>query len=357
MKIVTIVGARPQFIKAATVSREIAKHPSLKEVIVHTGQHYDHNMSEIFFKEMEIPEPAYDLGINGKSHGAMTGEMLVKIEEVLIKENPDLVLVYGDTNSTLAGALASRKLHIRLAHVEAGLRSFNMRMPEEINRILTDRISDLLFCPAENAMSNLKKEGFDNFNSKVFISGDVMYDAVLYYSKKAEERSGIVKELGLKDFILCTLHRAENTDDENRLRAIVKALNQISGEIKIVFPVHPRTKKILEEKKLKLNFEFIDPVGYFDMLQLTKHCRLVMSDSGGLQKEAYYFDKYCITLRNETEWKELADEGYNVVAGTDTQKIVSSFHELIKKEPRFTKKFYGEGNAAGFIVKQLLELS
>ncbi len=356
MKIVTIVGARPQFIKVAAVSREFVKHSSLKEVIVHTGQHFDHNMSEIFFDEMEIPKPSYNLGIHGKSHGAMTGQMLEKIEVVLIKENPDLVLVYGDTNSTLAGALAARKLNIKLAHVEAGLRSLNMTMPEEINRIVTDRISDLLFCPTENAVSNLKKEGYENFDCRLFNSGDVMYDTALYYSERADQKSSLIRNLGLKDFILCTLHRAENTDDLFRLRSIIDTLNTVNSEIPVVLPLHPRTKKIIEENTIRVAFRMIEPVGYLDMIQLTKNCALVMTDSGGLQKEAFFFDKYCITLRNETEWTELVDAGYNIPAGSDKEKIISSFQKLRNEKVGFTKKFFGNGDASAKIAKQILEL-
>lgn len=355
MKIVTIVGARPQFIKAAVVSREIAKHSGLKEVIVHTGQHHDHNMSEVFFKEMEIPEPLYNLGVHSDLHGAMTGQMLMKIEEVLVKENPDWVLVFGDTNSTLAGALAAKKLNIRLAHVEAGLRSYNMRMPEEMNRIVTDRISDFLFCPTENAIANLAKEGFSHFNCSIFNTGDVMYDAALFYSGKAEQKSTVIQSLGGKNFILCTFHRAENTDDENKLRSIVDALNKLSGEIEIIVPLHPRTKKMIVQKNIPVRFTVVEPVSYFDMIQLTKQCRLVMTDSGGLQKEAFFFNKYCVTLRNETEWVELVDNGCNFLTGSNTQKIISTVHDLEGRNFDFSEKLYGEGNAGDLIVKQFLQ--
>lgn len=353
MKILTVVGARPQFIKAAAVSRAIAKHKDIKEMIVHTGQHYDENMSEIFFREMEIPEPAINLGIKGKTHGAMTGQMLEGLEKVMLQEKPDTVLIFGDTNSTLAGALAARKLHLKLAHVEAGLRSFNMLMPEEVNRIVADRLSDMLFCTGETAIVNLKKEGFENFGIKIFNVGDVMYDAALYYSQKSTALSSIIRKLGLKDFVLCTLHRAENTDHKERMAALGAALNKINSKVPVLLPLHPRTKKIIAEQKIKLDVNIIEPVGYFDMLELLKHCRMAITDSGGLQKEAYYFKKFCITLRDETEYPELVEAGYNKVTGSNEKLIEHAFEHFLKLKKHFSEKFYGNGDASEKIVKHL----
>jgi UDP-GlcNAc3NAcA epimerase len=351
-KIVTIIGARPQFIKAATISRQIRKEAGIHEVIIHTGQHFDPNMSSVFFEEMEIPKPDFNLDISMLSHGAMTGRMIEKIEEILIRERPDLVLVYGDTNSTLAGALAATKLTIRIAHVEAGLRSFNMKMPEEINRILTDRISDLLFCPTENAIQNLRREGFDQHNCKVHLVGDVMYDAALFYGSMSSDRSDIMSRLGLrgKEFLLCTVHRQENTDDLSRLKTIIHALNEVHREISVVLPLHPRTRKILAQNSIHTDFEPIEPVGYYDIIELLKHCRLVITDSGGMQKEAYFFKKYCITLREETEWVELVENHFNVLAGCDPDLIKNGVIRFSGKEIADSSGLYGNGNASQLIV-------
>ena len=353
MKIVTVIGARPQFIKAAVVSRAIAAHKDIKEVIVHTGQHFDANMSDIFFEEMCIPKPDYNLNVNGLGHGAMTGQMLEKIEAVLLQEKPDWVLVYGDTNSTIAGALAAKKLHIKVAHVEAGLRSFNMDMPEEINRILTDRISDILFCPTETAVNNLKKEGYENINCRIVRNGDVMQDAALFYAGRAERPKADIPE----DFVLCSVHRAENTDDPERLRNIFSALEEISKTCRVVLPLHPRTKGKLSATGYDTNNShilFIEPVGYLEMVWMLKHCRLVMTDSGGLQKEAYFFDKYCITLRDETEWVELVKYGYNFLAGDDKGKIISLYNHISDKNNIEQKTpLYGNGNAGDLIVETL----
>ena len=355
MKIVTIIGARPQFVKAAVCSRIIAKYDDIQEVIIHTGQHFDENMSDVFFREMSIPKPDYNLNINSLGHGAMTGQMLERIEKVLIKETPDWVLVYGDTNSTIAGALAAKKLHIKVAHIEAGLRSYNMKMPEEINRILTDRISDILFCPTENAINNLKKEGYDNIQCMLLKNGDVMQDAAIFYADKS-----VKPEFDLpNEFVLCTIHRAENTDDSNRLKMIFNALDQISKECKVIIPLHPRTKAKLSEigyNTGKSNICFISPVGYFEMIYLLKKCRLVMTDSGGLQKEAYFFDKYCITIREETEWIELVDNGYNLLAGANYSKIIDSYNCLsLRKTMKSENKFYGDGDAGEIIIKTLVD--
>lgn len=356
MKIVTVIGARPQFVKAAAVSRVIREkyNGKVEEIIVHTGQHYDVNMSDIFFEEMDIPKPNYRFNINGVSHGAMTGQMLERIEKVLFDDKPDCVLVYGDTNTTLAGALAAKKLHIGLAHVEAGLRSFNMKMPEEINRILTDRISDVLFCPTENAVHNLKNEGFDNFNCKVLNPGDVMLDAALYYSKISEQKSGIIDRLKADKFILSTFHRAENTDDKNLLLNIIEGLNRIQNEVEVIVPAHPRTKKKIKDFNLKTNFRIIDPVGYFDMIELIKNSELVITDSGGLQKEAFFFSKVVITMRDETEWVELVDNNFNILSGANNSSIYDSYKKAISLKPDFDVKLYGDGNAAEKIINDLL---
>jgi UDP-GlcNAc3NAcA epimerase len=353
MKIVTILGARPQFIKAGTVSREIAKYDEVKEVIVHTGQHYDANMSDVFFDEMKIPKPDYFLGIGGKSHGAMTGQMIEKIEEVCIKEKPDWVMVYGDTNSTLAGAIVASKLHVKLAHIEAGLRSFNMNMPEEVNRILTDRVSQILFCPTDTAIENLKNEGYDNLNCKIVKSGDVMQDGAMFYKDLAVKPSVDVDD----EYVLCTVHRAENTDDEDRLRSIFEALSNIADEKQIILPLHPRTKKILEESDIDIKkLTIIDPVGYLEMVWLIDNCSLVMTDSGGLQKEAYFFQKPCITLRDETEWVELVNNGYNTLVGADKSKIIEAYKNHSKFNIENSKlDLYGGGKASEKIIKELLK--
>jgi len=351
MKILTILGARPQFIKAGTVSREIAKHNDIDEVIVHTGQHYDTNMSDIFFEEMQIPKPNYFLGIGGKTHGAMTGQMMEKIEEVALREKPDWVLVYGDTNSTLAGALVATKLHIKLAHIEAGLRSFNMKMPEEINRILTDRVSSILFCPTKTAVDNLKNEGFDRFDCKVVHSGDVMYDGALFYKKLAKKPPYKIND----NFILCTIHRAENTDNENRLKSIFEALNEIGEEREIVLPLHPRTKKIVQALNIDTqNLTIIEPVGYLEMVWLIDNCALVMTDSGGLQKEAYFFQKPCITLRDETEWVELVEHGFNILVGADREKIMETYKNHTSLFTLHSSlNLYGNGDASKIIIEKL----
>jgi UDP-GlcNAc3NAcA epimerase len=353
IKIITILGARPQFIKAGSVSREFIKHSEIKEIVVHTGQHYDANMSDIFFEEMKIPKPDYFLGVGGKSHGAMTGQMIEKIEKILAQEKPDWIMVYGDTNSTLAGAIAASKLHIKIAHVEAGLRSFNMRMPEEVNRILTDRISSVLFCPTQTAVDNLNNESIGNWqtDAKVVLSGDVMQDGALFYKGLAKKPPGLVIS---DDFVLCTIHRAENTDDPMRLGQIVSALSEISQSKQVILPLHPRTKKILQAGDYNTdNLTIIDPVGYLNMVWLIDHCKLVMTDSGGLQKEAFFFQKPCITLRDETEWVELVEKNFNVLAGADKTNITRTYHDHIFAED-FDFDLYGKGNAARSIAKALI---
>jgi UDP-GlcNAc3NAcA epimerase len=355
IKIVTIVGARPQFIKAAAVSREFSKHKEIQEIILHTGQHFDKNMSDVFFEEMQIPKPHYNLNIHGLSHGAMTGQMIEGIEKILLKEKPDYVLVYGDTNSTIAGALAAKKLHIKVIHVEAGLRSFNMQMPEEINRVLTDRISDVLFCPTDAAVENLINEGMNKFPVTIVKSGDVMQDAALFYAEQAEKKSTIINDLALEDFILCTIHREENTNSIENLKKIIQALNSINKEIQVIVPLHPRTKNILSNEKIDIDFKLIEPVGYFDMIMLLKHCKLVITDSGGLQKEAFFFQKNCVTLRNETEWIELVANGYNQLAGCDAEKIYNAYKTMLEHKKDFTKNLYGNGKACEIIVSTLLK--
>lgn len=353
-KIITIVGARPQFIKAAALSRKIKQTANMEEIIVHTGQHYDKGMSDVFFKEMEIPKPHYNLNINGIGHGAMTGRMLEEIEKVLIKEKPDTVLVYGDTNSTLAGALAAKKLHIKVAHVEAGLRSFNMQMPEEINRILTDRISDYLFCPTEYAVNNLTNEGFNNFPSLVKNTGDIMQDAALFYGAVSHDKKSFSPKDKYGEYILATVHRAENTDNLKRLKGIIDALNEINDAKTVVLPIHPRTKGKIQEYGLSINFETLNPVGYFDMIELIKNSSLVMTDSGGLQKEAYFFSKPVVTMRDQTEWVELVDNGFNILTGANKDAIIEAFKNLSIKKLNFTKELYGGGKAADKIIETLI---
>jgi UDP-GlcNAc3NAcA epimerase len=350
MKILTIVGARPQFIKAASVSRALRK-TEYTEFLVHTGQHYDYGMSEVFFKELEIPESDVNLGVGSGSHGQQTGQMLIRIEEVLLAEKPDWVLVYGDTNSTLAGALAAVKLHIPVAHVEAGLRSFNRKMPEEHNRILTDHCSDLLFCPTQTAVENLKREGI---NSGVHLVGDVMYDSVLYNIKLAEKNSNVLEMLNLtpKGYALATVHRSENTDNPTRLNSIFNALDKISQNgLPVVMPLHPRTRKNLDNLGgHQLNdLNIIDPVSYLDMLILEKQAKIILTDSGGVQKEAYWFKVPCITLRNETEWVETVSSGWNIIAGADSERIlgIASGFEVPKSHPQL----YGDGQAVSFCIK------
>jgi len=351
-KIITVVGARPQFIKAATLSRQF-KLIGIDEKIIHTGQHFDANMSEVFFEEMEIPKPTFQLDINGLTHGAMTGRMLEGIEAILLQEKPDGLLVYGDTNSTLAGALAASKLHIPVIHVEAGLRSFNMDMPEEINRILTDRISTVLFCPTDTAINNLKREGYDNMPIKIIKNGDVMQDAAMYYAAKAEQKSDIIKKIGLQNFVLATIHRQENTDYPKNLKAIITGLNEINRQTPVVVPIHPRTRNILAQLNILPEFKLIDPVGYFDMIMLLKSCEMVITDSGGVQKEAFFFGKHCITLREQTEWVELIDNGFNLLVGSDASKLRDAFGYFKNIKSDFSLDLYGKGKAAFFAAEEI----
>lgn len=354
-KVLTIIGARPQFIKAAPLSKAFANHKEVEEIIVHTGQHFDPNMSEIFFSQMGIPKPKYSLSIHSLSHGAMTGRMLEEIEKIILEEKPDVVLVFGDTNSTLAGALAAKKLHVKVAHVEAGLRSFNIKMPEEVNRILTDRISDFLFCPTQTAVNNLMNEGYGQINCSIVQTGDIMLDAMNMFMEFAPGVN-YVHSVVKNKYALCTIHRAENTDNLERLRSIVEALNILSETISIVVPLHPRTLKILKANNIQVSFKCIDPVGYFEMLSLLKHCEIVLTDSGGLQKEAYMSGKFCVTLRDETEWVELIENEVNVLVGADKNKIIEITNKLLNKVFDNKAQLYGNGNTAKQIVESLSSL-
>jgi UDP-N-acetylglucosamine 2-epimerase (non-hydrolysing) len=346
MKIVSIIGARPQFIKCAPLSRAIRKDYS--EIILHTGQHYDAEMSSVFFNELHIPEPDYNLSIGSGSHGEQTGRMLMGIEEVLLKERPELVIVYGDTNSTLAGALAASKLNIPIAHIEAGLRSFDRTMPEEINRILTDHVSDMLFCPTKKAVINLETEGIQK---RVYDVGDVMMDAILYNQKLSQE-SSILDDLGLtsKDYLLTTIHRASNTDKKENLSSIIKALKGSCENI--VFPVHPRTRNYLKQyglwEQANKSLTLIPPVGYLDMLKLMANAKKILTDSGGVQKEAYMLKVPCITLRDTTEWVETVDAGWNSLVGADYQQILDAIRNVDR--PTKWEALYGNGNASEKII-------
>ncbi|MCK9298376.1 MAG: UDP-N-acetylglucosamine 2-epimerase (non-hydrolyzing) [Methanoculleus sp.] len=344
MKIVSIVGARPQFIKCAPVSRELRKEH--EEVLVHTGQHYDHGMSEVFFEELRIPKPDYNLGIGSGTHGHQTGAMLGAIEDVLEKEEPDIVLVYGDTNSTLAGALAAAKLHIPVAHIEAGLRSFDRRMPEEVNRVLTDHASDLLFCPTETAVRNLAAEGV---TEGVFLVGDVMCDAMNYNRAIAEERSRILEDVGLEPggYLVVTVHRPSNTDSQENMVAILGALGEAGNPV--VFPVHPRTRKCLGEHGLlaempENTIRAVEPLGYLDMIRLMAHAEKILTDSGGVQKEAYMLGVPCITLRENTEWVETVEAGWNVLVGAEREKIADAIHSFSPASRQ--EGLFGSGDAS-----------
>lgn len=356
-KIVTVLGARPQFIKASVVSHALREHAAVQELVVHTGQHFDANMSDVFFAELGMEAPAFHLDIHGGGHGAMTGRMLMEIERVLQEVKPDVVLVYGDTNSTLAGALAAVKLHIPIAHVEAGLRSFNMRMPEEVNRILTDRISHWLFAPTEVAMGHLKSEGVAP--ERCTLVGDVMLDVALHHGAKLTAEGGAMHRLGLstRGFILATVHRAENTDDTQRLHSIIQALATISRDTPVVWPVHPRTRALLNRlgilDALPASLKICEPLGYLDMVQLEKHAALIATDSGGVQKEAFFYRVPCVTFRDETEWTELVDTGWNRLAPpTGSEALVAAMREAMGSEGKDVQP-YGDGDAAAQIAARL----
>ena len=377
IKIVTIIGARPQIIKAAALSRAIKNNFSsqITEIIVHTGQHYDDNMSQVFFDELEIPLPNYNLNVGSGNHGKQTATMISAIEDVLLNEKPNAIVLYGDTNSTLAGAIAASKIHIPVIHIEAGLRSFNKSMPEEINRIMCDHVSTLLFSPTKTGFDNLIQEGFLSQtkapysidNPKIYHCGDVMYDNSLFFSKISDVKTSIINDLKLKNngFILATIHRNNNTDEPIRLNALFKSLNDISinNQLQIVLPLHPRTSNLLDRNlskdlveaiRLNSNFKIISPVSFLEMLALEKNCCLVMTDSGGVQKEAFYFEKPCVILRPETEWIELLENGSALIADADENKIKFSFEQLIAKKDLSFPKLYGDGKAAEFICSEII---
>ncbi len=360
-KIATVIGARPQFIKASAVSRAIGDTDGLTEVLVHTGQHFDANMSDVFFEELGIDAPQYHLGISGGRHGAMTGAMLASIEDVIEQEKPNLVLVYGDTNSTLAAALAAIKLHVPVAHVEAGLRSFNMYMPEEVNRILTDRVSRWLFAPTLTAAENLRAEGVAE--ERIFITGDVMHDVTLQQTARARPLDQILGDLGadVDEYCLATIHRAENTDDEKRLATIVDAISGVSTRIPVILPLHPRTRACLEDTnqldRLSQTVNLVAPLGYLDMLQLQRNAAVIVTDSGGVQKEAFFHRVPCVTVRDETEWVELISGGWNRLAPpTSSQALRDAIEDAIGSTGDDISP-YGDGNAAGRIIACLLESS
>jgi UDP-GlcNAc3NAcA epimerase len=340
-KIFTVVGARPQFIKAAVVSRAIRAAGSMQEYILHTGQHYDDNMSDIFFREMSIPLPDFRHALQHKTHGSMTGEMLTVIEEQLVAQKPDTVLIYGDTNSTLAAALAASKLHIPVAHVEAGMRSFDKRIPEEINRIVSDHVSDYLFCTTDEPSNNLRREGIDT--QKIHTVGDVMYDAVLYYQQQAQ-KSDLIRAISAP-FYLATIHRQENTNDIAKLKDILHALQELSRAYPVILPLHPRTKHLIDENNINTTgIQVLPPLGYFDILCLLKESLCVITDSGGLQREAYYMSKPCVVVRDVTEWKELVEVGVAIVTGTDQAKILNAVKTLSTLN-QFPIGLYGNGHA------------
>lgn len=375
MKFLTVVGARPQFIKAAVVSRAVRSRmatlhdSSLREVLVHTGQHYDASMSQVFFDELDIPKPDHHLGVGSGSHGIQTGAMLERLESVMLKEKPDMVLVYGDTNSTLAGALAAAKIHIPVAHVEAGLRSFNRRMPEELNRVMTDHVSTLLFCPTQTAIDNLRAEGLPHVKRpevKVIRTGDVMFDAALFYGARADGRPLPTEFEGLPNsgFILATIHRAENTDDPAALGRLLEALERIGERLMpVVWPVHPRTRHLIDKDEglrrigtRARHLRMIEPLGYLDMVTAERRARLVLTDSGGVQKEAFFHGKPCVTMRTETEWVELVDAGWNVIAGTEPGAIMTAVEKMLSAQldPAGRPPLYGDGHAGEAILEALI---
>lgn len=377
MKILTVIGARPQIIKAAALSRAINNGFSdrIEEKILHTGQHYDANMSAVFFDEMGIPRPHFNLNTGSGKHGVQTAKMIAGIEEVLENETFDAIVLYGDTNSTIAGAVAASKLHLPIVHIEAGLRSFNMAMPEEINRIVCDNLSTILFAPTQTAVDNLRREGFlsskatfaDGNRRHVFHSGDIMYDNSLYFARLADEKTDILRRLGLEDekFVLATIHRDNNTDNPERLTAIAEALLEITERgYKIVLPLHPRTKKLLPQNLSEDDYRritsnpdimIIPPVSFFEIIVLERHASLIMTDSGGLQKEAYFFRKPCLILRSETEWVEIVEQHAGIITDADKELIVRSFDEYIDTKPQFPPLF-GDGHSAEFMLDKTLDI-
>ena len=377
MKILTIIGARPQIIKSSAISRAVAKRKGeIEEVVVHTGQHYDKEMSEVFFEELSIPQPKYNLNIGSGKHGEQTAKMITGIEELLEKEKPDAMLVYGDTNSTLAGAVATSKIHIPLVHVEAGLRSYNKRMPEEVNRIMADHVSTMLMCPTETALKTLEKEGFslnnkapfDIDNPAVMFSGDVMYDNAVHFAEIAQEKNLQFEKVNIDsdDFILVTVHRDYNTDQAGRLEGIIEGLMEISEKfkVKVLFPIHPRTKNKIENLKNKnltqkflnhQNIEITLPVPFLDLVKLMTNSKMIVSDSGGVQKEAFFFKKPCLVLRTETEWTELVENGNNLLCESDKKEMVEKFEILFNKTDYTFPEFYGNGAASDFIIEQIIK--
>lgn len=378
IKIVTIIGARPQIIKAAALSRAIRNHfnSQIKEIIVHTGQHYDENMSQVFFDELGIPAPDYNLNVGSGSHGKQTAAMIIGIEEILLKEKPNAIVLYGDTNSTLAGGVAASKIHVPVVHIEAGLRSRNKAMPEEVNRIMCDHVSTLLFSPTKTGFDNLLMEGFkkDNKapytadNPKIYHCGDVMYDNSLHFSTVAEQKTDILSKYKLQknNFILATIHRNNNTDDPVRLNALFSALNKISesDKLDVILPLHPRTSKLLDTNlnkellnavKSNPKFHIVPPASFLEMIALEKNCRIVMTDSGGVQKEAFYFEKPCVILRPETEWIELVECGTALIADADEAKIIESYKTLTSKTNMQFPKLYGDGKASEFICEEMVK--
>jgi UDP-GlcNAc3NAcA epimerase len=377
MKIITIIGARPQIIKAAALSRAIKMQYSdrVQEVIVHTGQHYDDNMSQVFFEELGIPRPDYNLHVGSASHGVQTAKMIEGIERILLDEQPDAIVLYGDTNSTLAGAVAASKLHITVVHIEAGLRSFNKSMPEEINRIVCDHCSTLLFTPTQAGFDNLVREGFPTNNEgpytidnpKVYHCGDIMYDNSRYFSTIADEKVDLLGSLGLTEtpYVLATLHRDGNTDDPQRLQAILDAFLELSESIPLVLPMHPRTRKMVAlledrsktERLMKDNrIKIIEPVSFLEMTQLEKHAQLIVTDSGGVQKESYFFQKPCVIMRPETEWVEIVETGAATLADADTAKILKTARQYLKQPPASFPTIFGDGHAAKFMLQKMIEL-
>lgn len=378
IKIVTIIGARPQIIKAAALSRAISKsfQTQIKEIIVHTGQHYDASMSQVFFDELGIPSPDYNLSVGSGQHGVQTAAMITGIESILLKEQPQAIVLYGDTNSTLAGAIAASKIHVPIVHIEAGLRSFNKAMPEEVNRIVCDHVSTLLFSPTITGFNNLMKEGFNpevrppysNNHPKIYHCGDVMYDNSLFFSEVAEEKTKLIEKHQLKknQFILATIHRNNNTDDSKRLNALFSAINNLSiqHQLDVVLPLHPRTAKLLESQlsadnlssiKSNARFKMIEPASFLEMIALEKNCGIVITDSGGVQKEAFYFEKPCIILRPETEWVELVECGSAIIANANEEKIKSAFEHLYQNKSLNFPKLYGNGKAAEFICEEMVK--
>ncbi len=356
MKIATILGTRPHFIKAAPVSRAIAAHDGVKDVIIHTGQHYSTNMDELFFQQLDIPEPNYRFNVNNVSHAPMVGRIIEHVSEALEKERPDWVIIYGDTNTSLAGALAAKILGIPLAHVEAGLRSFDTAMQEEVNRVLIDRTSDILFCPTGKAVANLNTEGFPLGKSRIIECGDVMYDAALFYKTKSIPPHGL-EHLKAGLFYTATVHRAENTDTPNRLKGIFNALEILASEREVILPLHPRTRKILQNSEYdfdKSKITFIEPVGYLEMIWLIDNGAALVTDGGGLQKEAYFLETPCVTLRDNTEWTELIDAGANTLCGANTTTIVEGVNTMARKTIDYSTHFYGNGNASERIISEIL---